>query len=98
MFRWYGLAGFTLIIASYIANFLRIDAFNTALFTTGFWLFFDSIDYSINKTSILHRMMKAHSMLPWLLAAGVFTGYVFEFFGRDISGLWVITNNPNLED
>ncbi|MDI6721816.1 MAG: hypothetical protein QMD85_05460 [Candidatus Aenigmarchaeota archaeon] len=95
MFRVYGIAGLTLVISAYIINFLVLDFATTALFTVGFWLFFDAIDYQMNKTSILHKIMKRHWMLLWLLLAGIFIGYTFEFFGRELAGLWIITDNPN---
>ena len=91
----YGLIGLSLIALAFILNTLDISSldplgfiYTTALFTTGYWLLFDSIDYKLNKTSILHKIQRKHKKFFYLLLIGIAIGLIFDFFGAYIANLW----------
>lgn len=91
----YGFVGLTLVMLAFLLNVLDVPALDplefistTMLFTTGYWLLFDSIDYKLNGTSILHKLRRHHTKFFYLILVGVFIGLVFDFFGAYISDLW----------
>ena len=88
MFRYYGLLGLSLVIASF---FLRITGTNvggTETFVIGFWLFFDALDFKMSGTSILHKIKKKNSIILYMIFIGTVIGLIFDFFGAIISNLW----------
>ncbi len=92
MFRKYGIIGLTLIFIAFAMAFYNLGNNSflniTMFFTTGFWLFTDSIDFCLNKTSILHKIAKKKKIFFWLVMAGILIGLLFDFFGILISNLW----------
>jgi hypothetical protein len=63
MFRYYGFLGLISILSAYLLSFsnaiphLSINkSLNNFLLLAGLWLFFDAIDFKLNKTSLLHKI------------------------------------------
>lgn len=95
MFRKYGLIGLALVVIAFLLNLLEVlPAYPFGLviphyfFTIGFWLFLDSIDFMINKSSILHKIKKKHLLFFYLFLAGILIGIIFEFYGVFIADAW----------
>ena len=96
MFRKYGIIGLMLISFSFILSIFDIGnsffyttiPLGTIFFTTGFWLFSDAIDYALNKSSVLHTMIKKHRIFFYLILVGIVIGIIFDFYGILISKLW----------
>lgn len=95
MFRKYGLAGLALIAIAFLLNLSKsLPAYPFSLviphyfFTIGFWLFLDSVDFMINKSSILHKIRKRHMLLFYLFLTGILIGVILEFYGVFIAGVW----------
>lgn len=95
MFKYYGLAGLTLIVLIFLLNLFNLlpynaytVSFNHLILITGVWLLFDALDFKLNKYSILHRIRNKHSILLYLVLGGIFIGLFIEFFGAYASGLW----------
>ena len=91
----YGFVGLSFIVLAFLLNIMGIDALDplafinsTLLFTSGYWLLFDSIDYTLNGTSILHKATRRHRKLFYLILVGIAIGLTFDFFGAYIAGLW----------
>ena len=91
MFRYYGALGLTLVKLAFILTIFKIELPKSLLVSLnliGFWLFFDSVDFKLNHTSILHKIKKLHSLLFYIIIIAVLISLVSEFFGAYISGLW----------
>ncbi len=95
MFRLYGLLGLISIVSSYILSFFELIpygpvsvALNNFLLMVGLWLFFDAVDFKINKTSLLHKVKSKSKTVLYLILIGVLTGLFIEFFGAFVSNLW----------
>ena len=95
MFHIYGLIGLFLVFLSFMVSFFTTQGaifFNlvtqNSLFVTGFWLFTDALDYYLNDSSILHRIMKTKKLFFYLVLVGIFIGLLFDFYGILISRLW----------
>jgi hypothetical protein len=89
----YGIVGLLMVTIAYVINIFQIstalgNTLITALFTTGMWLLFDSMDFWVNGSSLLHRAKNRSSTLLLLILIGVFIGLCFDLFGGVLSGLW----------
>lgn len=92
MFAIYGLIGLTLVIISFLLNIFQLIPTNllsvNPLFVIGFWLFFDALDFKLNKTSILHKISKKHILFVHLILIGIFIGLFSDFIGIFLTDLW----------
>ena len=96
MFRRYGFIGLALVLFAFIVSIFNLKNLlifseiitPTIFFTTGFWLFSDALDYYLNRSSILHRIMRKKKIFLYLVFTGVFIGLTFDFFGILVSQLW----------
>lgn len=95
MFRLYGLFGLILILSAYLSSFFELIPYgpfsvasNNLLLMLGLWLFFDAVDFKLNKTSLLHKIKSEHKIVMYIIIIGVLTGLFTEFFGAFVSNLW----------
>lgn len=95
MFKKYGLIGLSFVIIAFLLNLFELlptYPFGLVIphyfLTIGFWLFLDSIDFMINKSSILHKIKKKHILFFYLFLTGIFIGIIFEFYGVFIADIW----------
>ena len=91
MFAVYGFIGLSLVFLAFVLNILgislRVISINP-LFTIGYWLFFDAIDFKLNKKSILHKIKRRHSSFAYLILIGVFIGLFSDFLGTYVLNFW----------
>ncbi len=95
MFRFYGFFGLISILSAYFLSYFEIMpygptsvALNNLLLMIGLWLFFDAVDFKINKTSLLHKIKSRNKIVVYIILIGVLTGLFVEFFGAFVSYLW----------
>lgn len=95
MFRLYGMVGLISILAAYLLSFFELIpyspfsvALNNLLLMMGLWLFFDAVDFKINKTSLLHKIKSKSRLILYLILVAVIAGLFIEFFGAFVSNLW----------
>lgn len=98
MFRFYGLLGLICILLAYFLSYFNpVDkALNNFLLGIGIWLFFDSIDFKLNKTSLLHKIKSKNKIILYIIFIGILTGLFVEFFGAFVSNLWWEPHYPDL--
>lgn len=88
MIRIYGFVGLTLVIISYIMGRFSIYDNPHLIFEIGYWLFFDSIDYHLSGTSMLHMIKKNKKLLFYIILIGAIIGAFFDLFGVVIADVW----------
>lgn len=95
MFKYYGLAGLSLIILIFLLNLFNVlphnaytVSFNHLALISGVWFLFDALDFKLNKYSLLNRIKTKHVLLLYLVFGGVFIGLFIEFFGAYAARLW----------
>lgn len=91
MFRYYGLLGLSISVLALALTLLQSGYPKFILVSMniiGLWLFFDAIDFKLNRTSILHKIKKFHFLLFYILIISILISLVSEFFGAYIAGLW----------
>jgi len=95
MIQKYGIIGILLVILSYFLNYTQIipERYFALIiphyfFIIGLFLFFDALDFKLNKTSLIHRMKNKNHLMLRLVLVGSVIGIVFEIYGVYISNLW----------
>lgn len=91
MFARYGLLGVTLIVYSYLSTALDLPMYiigRHALFVIGYWLLFDSLDYYVSKTSLLHKLKNKWRLAFYLVLGGIIFGVILDIFGIVVANLW----------
>lgn len=88
MFALYGLLGLSLVITSYtLSYFFANPAYHhlNLPFEIGYWLFFDAVEFSLTKTSLVHTFRKYPRYFFYFIGVGALLGLFFDFFGVYIS-------------
>lgn len=95
MFRFYGFVGLVSVLSAYTIAFFKVLPYgpesvilNNFLLMAGLWLFFDAVDFKLNKTSLLHKIRRRSKILIYVISIGVITGVFVEYFGAFVSDLW----------